>query len=111
VFRRSSGSAPADFVLVATPLLLSFSALLIVIVLGYQKLQLTRAAFALAEIAALADVTDNDFGELSEEKVAEWGIPETAVSLARSNGVAQVSLARRGIAGIDVEAVGLAAIE
>lgn len=96
---------------VAAPLILSFGAVFTVITLGYQKLQLTQAAFSLAELASLADVSLADFEQLAEQRLSAWELGDAGVSLSKSEGVAEVRLATRGIAGLELEATGFAAIE
>jgi Flp pilus assembly protein TadG len=111
VFRRSEGSAPLEFVLIAAPLLLSFNAVVSITVLGYQKSLLIAAATNIAERSALADVTQTDEEELVADALAGLGLQEVAFSLSSEGGVkvARASMLAFGV--FEIEAVGFASIE
>lgn len=108
VLRRSEGSAPAQFALIAGPLLLSFTAALAVPLLGYQKSQLTVAASTIAERVARADVAEGEVELIARQVLAKLGLDHADASVESSDGVQAVRVAQVAFAGIELEAVGYA---
>ncbi len=110
MFRRSDGSAPIEFVLVVTPLLLSFGAVISVSTLGYQRSLLTAAATTIAERAALADVEEADLDAVSSGVFQSLGLSDATASLA-SDGHVKVARASFFFFGFELEATGFASVE
>ena len=108
MFRHSEGSAPAQFALIATPLLISFSVALAVPLLGFQKSQLTAAAAVIAERVSRADVTENDIESIAAGVLSKLGLPAASASVAEVDGLNIVRVSMFAGAGIELEATGYA---
>lgn len=108
MLQRSEGSAPAQFALIAGPLLLSFTAALAVPLLGLQKSQLTIAASTIAERVARADVAEGEVESIVAQVLAKLGLEHADASVESTDGVEIVRVALVALAGIELEAVGYA---
>lgn len=108
MLQRSEGSAPAQFALIAGPLLLSFTAALAVPLLGLQKSQLTIAASTIAERVARADVAEGEVESIVAQVLAKLGLEHADASVESTDGVEIVRVALVAVAGIELEAVGYA---
>ena len=108
MLQRSEGSAPAQFALIAGPLILSFTAAMAIPILGFQKSQLTVAAATIAERAARADVTEGEVESLAAQVLETLGLENAAVSVESLEGIQAVRLALMAMPGIELEAVSYA---
>lgn len=108
MLQRSEGSAPAQFALIAAPLILSFTAAMAIPMLGFQKSQLTAAAATIAERAARADVTEGEVESLAAQVLETLGLENAAASVESLEGIQTVRLALMAMPGIELEAVGYA---
>lgn len=111
MFRRSEGSAPAQFALISGPLLVSFTLALAVPGLGFQKSQLTAAASAIAERISLADVQEAEFESISESVLSKLGLADASFNLSARGAVQIVRVELRSLAGIELQAVSFAISE
>ena len=111
MFLRSDGSAPAQFALLAGPLMLSFASALAVPILGLHKGEVTAAAAAIAERAARADVTDEEIENMINDVLGKLGLSNASASLSDEGGVQTAQVKATSIAGIVLEAVSFAADE
>jgi hypothetical protein len=106
VLQHSEGSAPAQFALIAGPLILSFTAALAIPLLGFQKSQLTAAAATIAERVARADVTEGEVDSVAAQVLETLGLENAAASVESLEGVQTVRLSLMAMPGIELEAVG-----
>lgn len=111
MFRRSEGSAPVAFLLIAGPLVASFAAVLLICLAGYQKALLTHAVHGVADRVTLADVEQSEVPEISQGIFNRLGISAATASVSFIDGFACVRASLTGVAGVRLEAVSYGFVE
>lgn len=113
MLRRSEGSAPIDFALVAGPAVFTFGLLLQVCFGSFQSAQLTYLAYRFAEYASLADSTEESIDALVQSETAKWPELSFSVQWLENQGVelSVVRLSQPGPFGLELNAEGIAIVE